>query len=602
MKADELREKYLKFFKSKGHAIIPSASLIPENDPTVLFTTAGMHPLVPYLMGEKHPGGKRLVNSQKSIRTTDIEDVGDHWHNTFFEMLGNWSLGDYFKKEALGWSWEFLTDKKWLGLEPQRIYVTVFEGDEDAPKDEESIQIWKDIFKTVEIDAKEGDRIFVYPKEENWWGPAGVTGPCGPDSEMFYDTLREPCGDSCEPKCSCGKYVEIWNDVFMQYNKTADGKYEPLKQQNVDTGMGLERTTAVLQGHDNTYETELFQPIIKEIEKITSKGFKDDNETTRLMSIVADHIRAAVFILGDEKGIVPSNLDQGYILRRLIRIAIRKLKQLGTEENVTVQISEKVINTLKHIYPEIEQNKKFIFEQLKLEEEAFRKTLTRGLKEFEKMCEDKVIDGKEAFILFTTYGFPFEMTQNLASEKGVEIKVEEFNEEFKKHQELSRTASEGKFKGGLADHSETATKYHTATHLLLAALRKVLGDHVQQKGSNITDKRLRFDFSHTEKLTDEQKKEVENIVNDAIKNDYEVKFEEMTLDEAKQAGAVGVFEHKYGEKVKVYTVFNPNTQEVYSKEVCGGPHIEKTSTIGYFKIKKEESSSSGVRRIKAVLS
>jgi len=601
MKADELRKKYLDFFKEKGHAVIPSASLIPENDPTVLFTSAGMHPLVPFLLGEKHPQGNRLANSQKCIRTTDIEDVGDHWHLTFFEMLGNWSLGNYFKKEAIEWSWEFLTDKKWLGLDPQRIYATVFEGDDDAPKDDESIEIWQNVFKTAGIEAKVGERIYTYPKVENWWGPAGLTGPCGPDTEMFYDTFREPCGDSCEPKCPCGKYVEIWNDVFMQYNKTKEGKYEPLAQQNVDTGMGLERTTAVLQGKDNAYEIEIFKPIIEEIEKISGKKLNEDIEETKLIRIITDHIRASVFILGDEKGIMPSNLEQGYILRRLIRITIRKLKQLGVEGNVIIQLGEKVIPTLKHIYPEIETNKEFIFDQLEKEEQAFKKTLSRGLKEFEKMAEDNVISGKEAFVLFSTYGFPFEMTQNLAKESGVEIRKEEFENEYKKHQEISRTATEGRFKGGLSDHSEKVTQYHTATHLLLAALRKVLGNHVFQKGSNITNERLRFDFSHSQKLTDEQKTEVEKIVNDIIKKNYTVKFEEMSLDDAKKTDAIGVFEQKYGERVKVYTVFNTESEEVFSQEICGGPHVKSTGDIKSFKIKKEQASSSGVRRIKAVI-
>ena len=473
MKAQDLKNKYFEFFKEKRHKLISSASLIPEHDPTVLFTTAGMHPLVPYLMGEKHPLGKRLVDVQKCIRTGDIEEVGDASHLTFFEMLGNWSIGDYWKKEAIEWSFEFLTSKKWLGLDKNELYVTVFAGDEDAQKDEESAKIWKSLGIPEE-------RIFYLPKKDNWWGPAGSTGPCGPDTEMFYDAGKEKCGKGCKPGCSCGKYFEVWNDVFMQYNKTKDGKYEPLKQKNVDTGMGVERTAAMLQGKNTVYEIETFAPIMKRIQ-IEAK-----EQNTRSMRIIADHLRASAFILAEK--VAPSNLDQGYVLRKLIRRSIRHSRLLGIErENFTSEIAKIVIDIYKNDYAGLNENKSFILEELEKEEKKFKKTLATGLREFNKMIkQDSGITGKEAFILFSSYGFPWEMTQELAEEKGLGIDKSDFEKEFKRHQDLSRAGAEKRFKGGLADSSEESKRLHTATHLLNEALRKVISKDIVQKGSNIT--------------------------------------------------------------------------------------------------------------------
>jgi len=571
----------LEYFEKKGHKIIPSASLIPENDPTVLFTTAGMHPLVPFLLGEKHPEGKRLADAQKCIRTDDIDDVGDDTHNTFFEMLGNWSLGDYWKEEAIKWSFEFLTKELKIPLE--RLAVSCFAGDSDAPKDEESAKIWEGL-------GIKKERIVFLLKEDNWWGPAGQTGPCGPDTEMFYWKLN----DAPAPKVfdvNDKNWVEIGNDVFMQYVKDENGKYLPAKQKNVDTGMGMERTLAVLNGKENVYETDLFLPIIKKIEKISDKKYKDNKKAFR---IIADHIKASVFLLA--AGIEPSNLGRGYILRRLIRRAIRYAKQLEIKENFIAEIYHSVLEVYNGFYPEIENKKDFVLEQFKKEEEKFEKTLENGLKEFEKL---KNVSGKNAFNLYQSYGFPIEITEELAREKGVKVDVEEFKKELKKHQELSRTASAGMFKGGLADNSEQTTKLHTAAHLMLAGLRKVLGNDVYQKGSNINAERLRFDFSHKEKMTGGQIKDVENFVNGIIKKDLPVWFEEMPLEKAKEINAMGVFESKYGEKVKVY--FVGKDKENVSKEICGGPHVERTGTLGHFKIIKEESSSSGVRRIKAIL-
>ena len=585
MISKELRQKYLDFFKAKGHAVIPSASLIPENDPGTLFISAGMHPLVPYLMGQKHPQGNRLVNIQKCIRTTDIDEVGDTTHHTFFEMMGNWSLGNYFKKEAIEMSLEFLTSSKWLGLDKRRIAVSVFKGDPSINSgqvslDQEAVDVWKGIGISESRIAKLG-------KKDNWWETGGQTGPCGPDTEMFYWVDdKNPAPEKFDPQDE--RWVEIWNDVFMEYNKTANGKYEPLKQKNVDTGMGLERTLAVINSLDDDYKTELFINIIKKIEELSGKKYEESEEITKYMRVIADHIKAATFIMSDDKGIAPSNLDQGYVVRRLIRRAIRYGRQLEIKDDLwTKQVAQVVISDYKDIYSELERNKEFILNQLDKEEEKFKKTLVKGLREFDK--------GTDAFILFSTYGFPIEMTQELAKEKGIEIDVEKFNQQMKQHQELSKTASEGKFKSGLADTGEETVKLHTAAHLLLASLRKILGDHVVQRGSNITAERLRFDFSHSEKMTDQQKQEVEDLVNNIIKKDLIVICDEMTLDEAKKQGAMGVFESKYGEKVKVYTVGD------FSKEICAGPHVERTSQLGHFKIIKEESSSSGVRRIKAIL-
>ena len=643
---NDLRALFLKFFESKGHAVIPSASVIPENDPTVLFTTAGMHPLVPYLMGEKHPMGHRLTDVQKCIRTGDIDDVGDPSHLTFFEMLGNWSLGDYFKEQMIPWSWEFLTGEEWLGLPKDRLAFTVFAGDEDCPRDEEAANLWR-------AQGVKDDHLFYLPKKHNWWGPAGVTGPCGPDTEMFWITDKPACGPNCGPDCSCGRYLEIWNDVFMQYEKQADGSFIPLKQKNVDTGMGLERTYCVLKGVKTVYETEIFAGIIGKIEELSGKKYGQDEETTKAIRIISDHMRTATFIIGDDRGVTPSNVDQGYVLRRLIRRAVRHGMKLGMPEGFTCQIAQVIIDQYKDNYPELERHAGFILEQLKLEEERFQRTLKKGQAEFEKVYgnmtrrkeafealkADKtnpdvvaaalkqlppapenlpviekvkdgsiddatldakiaactVIDGRSAFKLYDTYGFPIEITCEMAQEKGVTVDMVGFEERFKKHQENSHAGAEQRFKGGLADNSEETAKLHTATHLLQAALRKVLGDEVHQKGSNITAERLRFDFSFGRKMTEEEKAEVERLVNEYIQAKAPVVCEEMTVAEAKAQGAIGLFESKYGERVKVYTMGE------FSKEICGGPHASNTGDLVSFKIKKEEASSAGVRRIKAVI-
>lgn len=590
--AKQLRQMWFDFFRKHGHAIISSASLIPENDPTVLFTTAGMHPLVPYLLGEKHPAGVRLADVQKCVRTGDIDEVGDASHCTFFEMLGNWSLGDYFKDEMIPWSYEFLTSPEYLGIDPKRLAVSVFAGDDDCPRDERSAELWE----------KAGiahDRIFFLPKENNWWGPAGITGPCGPDSEMFIDNGQPKCCDECSPACDCGKYLEIWNDVFMQFNKTADGKYEPLKQKNVDTGMGLERTLCILQGKKSVYETDLFAPIIAAIESIGSGKYGSDEETTKAIRIVADHIRTSVFMIGDEKGVACSNVDQGYILRRLLRRAVRFAKKLDIEIGKLTVVAEAVIEEYKDVYPELEINRDRIINEITTEEERFERTLQGGIKEFEKLCHYLVgdtISGKASFKLYDTYGFPIEMTIELAKEKGLKVNVEDFNKAFAEHQQKSHAGAEQKFKGGLADHSEATARLHTATHLMHRALKEVLHDeNANQKGSNITEERLRFDFTFPRALTPEEIKEVEDKVNEAIKADVPVVCEEMTVEEAKEQGAVGLFTAKYGEKVKVYSMGK------YSKEICGGPHASHTGELGHFRIVKEQSSSAGVRRIKAVL-
>ncbi len=591
IKSYELRELYLKFFASKGHAVIPSASLLPENDPTVLFTTAGMHPLVPYLMGQHHPEGRRLTDVQKCVRTGDIDEVGDYSHCTFFEMLGNWSLGDYFKEDAIAYSWEFLTSPEWLGLDPKDLYFTCFAGEEGIPKDTEAAAIW----------MKQGvqpDHIFFLDRKHNWWGPAGQTGPCGPDTEMFIDTGKPACGPDCSPACSCGKYLEIWNDVFMQYNKTADGQYVPLAQKNVDTGMGLDRTIAVLQGVKSVYDTDVFEKILAKISELSGKHYGDSDEITRGFRIVADHIRCSTFIMGDPRGMSPSNVDQGYILRRLIRRAIRWATKLGIPEGHLWEVSEAVIETYAPYYPELTERHDFIIEQLKKEEERFQATLKKGIREFDSVVsklDGTVIDGTTAFRLYDTFGFPIEMTVELAAEKGLTVDTEGFEKAFAAHQELSRAGSEQKFKSGLADTSVETTRLHTATHLLHAALRKVLGDEVAQKGSNITAERLRFDFSFGRKMTPEEIKEVEDLVNDAIQKQIDVDCREMTVDEARAEGAIGLFASKYGERVRVYTI--PGV----SREICSGPHVANTSELHHFKIQKEQASSAGVRRIKAVL-
>jgi len=584
----QLRKMWLDFFASKGHAVIPSASLIPENDPTVLFTTAGMHPLVPYLLGTPHPAGNRLTDVQKCVRTGDIDDVGDDRHCTFFEMLGNWSLGDYFKEQMIPWSFEFLTSPDYLGIPVEKLAVTVFEGDESCPRDEESAEIW-------ERCGIPKDKIFFEAKKHNWWGPAGITGPCGPDTEMFYDTGKPACSPNCGPSCDCGKYLEIWNDVFMQYNKNADGNLEPLAQRNVDTGMGLERTICVLNGLSNVYETDVFQPIIKAIEDASGKKYA---ENPRAFRVVADHVRTASFILGDARGVTPSNVDQGYVLRRLIRRSVRFGRQLELPSHTLGRIADVIVAEYGEIYPELAQNRDRIVAELDKEEDKFARTLTGGLKEFEKIVarlEGKVIDGPTAFRLYDTYGFPIEITTELAKDAGLEVDVDGFTAAFSAHQAKSQAGAEQKFKGGLADDSEVVAKLHTATHLLQAALRKVLGPEVAQRGSNITAERLRFDFTFGRKVTPDELKEVERLVNEAIAAKAPVTCEQMSVAEAKAQGAIGLFESKYGDVVKVYTMGE------YSKEICGGPHAQNTGDLGTFKIKKEESSSSGVRRIKAVL-
>ncbi|MFA5793069.1 MAG: alanine--tRNA ligase-related protein [Candidatus Gracilibacteria bacterium] len=694
MTASELRKKYLDFFAKKhGHTTILGSSLIPENDPTVLFTTAGMHPLVPYLLGESHPEGKRLVDVQKCVRTDDIDEVGDGTHCTFFEMLGNWSLGDYFKAEAIQMWYELLT--KELGIDPTRLHVTCFEGDENCPRDLEAAGEWEKYGFQVANEKNVGEKqlIFFYEKKKNWWGPAGQTGPCGPDTEIFFDMCPEAPSHEhkpgagaekinkyvlkdeslrCHPNCECGRYTEIGNNVFMQYNKTAEGTFEPLKQQNVDTGMGLERMTAILQGKPSHYETELFAPVMREIETMSS--------SYNLVSarIVADHIRSAVFILGDERGVTPSNGEQGYILRRLIRRAIRHAHKLGIKEGFCIKFAKKFIEIYGDFYKELVKNSEKILSELKKEEEQFQITLENGEAEIEKdilkvkesfeilesenkvhrlemalnaitqivqephmipvlqqglgsalrklrnefkadasnmilddlVLEDVkkiagalkdsfVLSGKRAFYYFESFGFPIEMTTEILQEKGVIVSAIEFDKAFKAHQEKSRAGSNQKFAGGLADHSDEVKKLHTATHLMLEALRRVLGKHVEQKGSNITGERLRFDFNNPDKLTPEQIQQVEDLVNEAIHADYKIHCEEMTVEDARKSNATGVFVDKYENelagKVKVYFMGD------YSKEICGGPHADHTGELGHFKILKEESSSAGIRRIKAVL-
>ena len=567
MERKELIKKYIDFFKSKDHEEIPNSPLIPENDPTVLFTTAGMHPLVPFLLGQKHPQGKRLVNVQRCIRTVDINEVGDNCHHTFFEMLGNWSLGDYFKKEAISWSFEFGT--KILKFPVEKISVTCFQGDEDATKDTEAAEIWKSLgIKKIKF----------LSKEDNWWGPAGETGPCGPDTELFVND------------------IEIWNDVFMQYNKTKDGKYEPLKQKNVDNGRGLERILAVLNGNTDSYLTGCWQPIIKQIEKLSGKKYGESEQDTKAMRIIADHIKASVMILAEK--VTPSNAERGYVLRRLIRRAIRYGRFLGIKDFTT-----SLVNPILKIYVDysyLEKNKEIILKELELEEKRFNETLEQGIKYFEKIKSqsEDIISGKDAFLLYQSYGFPIEMTQELAKDSGIEVEILEYEKELAKHQELSRTASAGVFRSGLADNSEQTTRYHTATHLLQSALRQVLGKDVEQRGSNITAERLRFDFSFPRKLTACELQEVENLVNQYIGRGLEVKREEMSVEQAKKSGAMGLFEHKYGDKVSVYTICG---KDPISKEICSGPHVTNTKELGKFKIIKEEASSAGVRRIKALL-
>jgi len=639
MTANELRQIFFDFFKKKGHAVIPSAALIPENDPTTLFTGSGMQPMIPYLLGEKHPLGKRIVDSQKCFRSQDIVEVGDDRHTTLFEMLGNWSLGDYFKKEQILWMFEFLT--KEIGLDPNRIYVTVFRGNEslNIPRDTETVEIWKKEFLKIGIDAKDidfverdgmqGGRIFYYDEKKNWWSRAGVPTdmplgePGGPDSEMFWDFGAELKAhensrfkdELCHVNCDCGRFLEIGNNVFMQYIKTEKG-FELLSSGNIDFGGGLERIMAASNDNPDIFKTDVFTIIINKIEEISKKPYGD--ETKYAMQVIADHIKAAVFILAE--GLEPSNVERGYILRRLIRRAVRYGKQLSINEIFTFKVANVVIDMYRDVYPELNENQAFIEEQLVREEEKFAKTLERGLKQFQVQSSKfkvqngpeaeqvrygadnsklKILSGEIAFDLYQTYGFPIELTEELAKEEGLAVNIDGFNEALKKHQELSRAGAEQKFKGGLADHSEIATKYHTATHMLLAALRQILGEHVYQKGSNITAERLRFDFPNPQKLTSEELSKVESIVNEAIGQDLPVTAQEMSLDEARALGATGTFESRYGDKVKVYTI--GENGKIYSREICGGPHAERTGVLGRFKIMKEEAVSSGVRRIKAIL-
>ena len=636
--ADELRDAYLKFFESKGHKIIPGASVIPENDPTVLFTTAGMHPLVPYLMGAmEHPEGTRLTDVQKCVRTGDIDEVGDAAHLTFFEMLGNWSLNDYFKKEAISWSFEFLTEH--LGFKPEQLNVTVFKGEppspdgsgapgEGIPADDEAVAIWKSL-------GIPDERIFRLPREDNWWGPAGTTGPCGPDTEMFIDTGKEKCGPDCRPGCHCGKYVEIWNDVFMQYNKNEEGKFVPLGRHNVDTGMGVERTICMMSGAPTVYDTEIFAPIMAKIDELRKLGSnsvsgvshdsnnahqdsKDSNnapqdskdskdsispeDLLKARRVIADHMRTATFILCDPKGgVKPGNVGANYVLRRLIRRAVRFARLIGIQPGFTVALAETVCAKYKHVYPELEANLATCRADLEAEEKRFNATLDKGEAMYQKVAEQlkahgqSQISGKTAFKLYDTFGFPFEMTCEMAAKDGLTVDKEGFDEANRKHQELSRTTSAGSFKAGLQDNSAVVTRMHTATHLLHAALHKVLGPTALQKGSNITAERLRFDFSWPAKLTDEQKAEVEKLVNEWISEGIEVTKKTTTVEEAKAEGAMALFGAKYGDQVSLYTIGD------ISKEICCGPHVANTKELGSFKIKKEESSSAGVRRIKAVI-
>jgi len=599
MTTKELKQKYVEYFEKNGHSIIAGASLMPENDPTALFTTAGMHPLVPYLLGESHPAGKRVTSVQKCIRTGDIDDVGDAWHLTFFEMLGNWSLGDYGKKEAVKLSFDFLT--KELGIPLEKLAFTVFAGDALVLKDEESAEAWQSL-------GVSQDRIAYLGREDNWWGPAGQTGPCGPDTEMFFWASEEESPLLFDP--SDKRWVEIWNDVFMIYNKQADGTYAELEQKNVDTGMGVERTVAILNGKSSVYEIDPLFTIMAQITALFQAEPQElEPEEIKPVRIIADHLRAAVFILADN--IAPSNVEHGYVLRRLIRRAIRYGRQLGIKDPFTDKVAEAVIDLMGGFYKDLREKRDFIFNELKKEEEKFGETLENGLKKFEKLqacsndergSEACMISGHDAFILFSTYGFPIEITRELAKEKGWEVDEAEYANEFASHQELSRVGGEKKFKGGLADNSEASAKMHTATHLLLAALRKVLGDHVYQRGSNITAERIRYDFSHPDKMTPEQIKQVEDLVNLEIAKDLPVVCEEIGLDQAKDRGAMGIFDSKYGENVKVYTIGKSTVPtEVFSMEICGGPHANRTGNLGHFKIVKEESSSSGVRRIKAIL-
>jgi alanyl-tRNA synthetase len=584
MKAQELRDRYLQFFEKRGHKRIPSAPLLPENDPSALFTSAGMHPLVPFLLGEPHPLGRRLVNFQKCLRTNDIDEVGDLSHLTFFEMLGNWSLGDYFKEESLSWSYEFLIQE--LGIDPVRLAVTVFAGDQDAPRDDVSAHIWRGL-------GIPGQRIFFLPKSDNWWGPVGATGPCGPDSEIFYDTGL-PDHPGCRPGCPCGKWLEIWNNVFMEYRREADGRYTRLARRNVDTGMGVERTITVLQGQQDVFQTDVLYPLVQAVEQLAGRSYQDHPKPIR---IIADHLRAVTLSIAD--GALPSNVEAGYVVRRMVRRAVRFGRELGLRENFCAQLAQTVIDQMSSVYPELEERRDLIASTLDSEETGFRQTLERGLKQVHKLIEEVrrsgEIPGKDAFTLYETFGFPVEMTLELAREYGLGIDQAGFEEQYRKHRELSRRAMDVKFKGGLADHAEETTRLHTASHLLQAALRQVLGSTVHQMGSNITAERLRFDFSHDERLTEEQLAEVERLVNEQIRLDVPVTMELMSLEQAKASGALAFFGEKYGDQVKVFSIGS------FSKEVCGGPHVRRTGELARFTITKQEAVGKVIRRIRAVV-
>ena len=588
LESNELRKLFLTFFESKDHEIIKSSSLIPENDPTVLFTTAGMHPLVPYLMGESHPYGNKLCNVQKCIRTSDIDEVGDETHLTFFEMLGNWSLGDYFKKESIQYSHKFLTNKKYLNIPIERLYFTCFSGDEELPKDTESYNAWIDL-------GIDPEKIIYLGRKDNFWILGSGVGPCGPDTEIFFDTLKEKCSDDCKPGCSCNKYVEIWNNVFMEYFMSADKNLTKLKQQNVDTGMGLERTIAVLNNLDSVYETDLFSNLKNEISNLTNIKYEENLKDYR---IIMDHIRSSVFILGDNLKIAPSNVGQGYVLRRLIRRTIRSMRKLNIEYINIVKLAEVVINDYYKIYDELLKNKEFILNELLEEGKKFNNTLKSGEKLFKKIIkslDNKIIPGNEAFKLFDTFGFPIEITVELAKEHNLEVDIEGFHESFKLHREKSKTTEKGTVKGGLADDSEITIKYHTLTHILLKSLQEMFGEDVIQRGANINSDRVRFDFSLDRKMTEEEITKIENRVNEIISLNLDVNFTEMTLDDAKKINAQGIFDDKYDDLVKVYTIGD------FSTEICGGPHVKNTKEIGQFKIIKEESVGRGVRRIRGII-
>ncbi len=580
MTVTELRALYLAFFKQRGHRYIPSSSLVPKEDPTVLFTPAGMHPLVPYLLGMPHPQGTRVVNSQKCIRTSDIDEVGDSSHLTFFEMLGNWSFGDYWKQESITWSWEFLTSKDYLAITPHKLFVTIFKGEGIIPRDDESYDIWASLFNEHGISLEK--RIIELGTYDNFWGPVGDTGPCGPDTEIFYDTGNKECCPECAPGCACGKYVEIWNNVFMEFEKTREGTYTPLTQKNVDTGMGAERVAALLSGEDSVYMSDVFAPLM------TILGGSDTKER-----IIADHIKASFFIMVD--GVLPSNKAQGYVVRRLLRRAFMLMDSLNYPQNTLSKLTHAIVDIYMNTYPETKERHDEVLHAMEDERSKFQKTLSIGLKIFNSYIPEKHISGEQAFELFATYGFPLELTQSLAKEHTITVDSEGFHKEYESHQAISRQGIDHVFKGGLSDQSEMSTKYHTATHLLLAGLRSRLGNDVMQKGSNITQERLRFDFNHPTKLTDDELREVEEFVNDAITLDLQVTKEELPLKEAYVKGVIGAFGEKYGDVVSVYSIGD------VSKELCGGPHVTHTGDLGVFKIIKEESVSAGVRRIKAIL-